>query len=103
MAVAARRFLAEVAVRARRRSMAVVSGPAVADGGPFRPVAEALVPAAPPALAEDRRLAPYRTVPGALLPGWPSGGRADDWVVDPVVVLGEALACCDPTSSWLRT
>jgi len=63
----------------------------------------ALLIAAPPALAEDRRLAPYRMVPGALLPGWPSGGRAHDWVVDPVVVLGEALACCDPTSSWLRT
>jgi hypothetical protein len=60
-------------------------------GGPYRPLAEALFRAAPPALAEHERLAPFRAVLARLLPAWPAAAAAREYVVDPVVVLGEAV------------
>ncbi|MDD7938802.1 AAA family ATPase [Actinomycetospora lutea] len=85
------RILAEAGRRARARGMAVLSGRAVPGGGPFRPVAEALLSLATPATAEHPRLAPYRPVLGRLLPGWPATAAPDSALVDPVVLLGEAV------------
>lgn len=85
------RLLAECARRARGMGMAVLSGRAVPHTGPFRAVAEALVPVAPPALAADPRLLVYRSALGQLLPGWPVDAVADRRLVDPVVLLGEAV------------
>ncbi|GAA4931419.1 regulatory LuxR family protein [Actinomycetospora succinea] len=85
------RILAEAARRARARGMTVLTGRSVPRGGPFRPIAEALVPLVTPAVAEHPRLAPYRPVLGRLLPGWPATARPDDALVDPVVLLGEAV------------
>ena len=70
------RLLEEVAERAWQRGTAVLRGRGVPHGGPFRPVVEALVPVAPPALADLERLAPYRSVLGTLLPGWPPDTKA---------------------------
>ena len=85
------RLLAEAARRARDMGMAVLSGRAVPHTGPFRPVAEALVPVAPPVLAADPRLVVYRSALGQLLPGWPVDAVADRRLVDPVVLLEEAV------------
>ncbi|GAA4792003.1 hypothetical protein GCM10023200_29110 [Actinomycetospora chlora] len=85
------RLLDEVAARARAAGVRVLRGHAVPGAGPFRPVAEALAGAADPALAGDPRLAPFRAVLARVLPTWPAGAR-DPSPVDPVVVLGEALA-----------
>jgi DNA-binding CsgD family transcriptional regulator len=85
------RMLAEAEWRASARGMAVLHGRSVQRGGPYRPIAEALVSAAPPGLAADPRLAPYRSVLARLLPGWPGAARADRSLVDPVVLLGEAV------------
>ena len=53
-------------------------------------MAEALLRAAPPAVAGQERLAPFRAVLARLLPGWPAAA-AREYVVDPVLVLGEAV------------
>jgi predicted ATPase len=63
----------------------------VEGGGAFRPVVEALVPAAPAALGDTERLAPYRDVLARLLPGWPAGPTVPPALADPIVLLGEAV------------
>ena len=85
------RLLSEVAARTGSASTVVMRGHAVPGGGAFRPLAEALVRVASPDLAADDRLAPYRSVLARILPGWPTGLTAGSHVVDPVVVLGEAI------------
>jgi hypothetical protein len=85
------RLLGEVARWGRGRGMTVLLGRSVAGGGPYRPIAEALVGAMSPGLAEDGRLAPYRSVLGRLIPGWAGVVDPDHSLVDPVVVLGEAV------------
>jgi len=85
------RLLSEVAARTGSASTVVMQGHAVPGGGAFRPLAEALVRVASPDLAADDRLAPYRSVLARILPGWPTGLTAGSHVVDPVVVLGEAI------------
>jgi predicted ATPase len=89
------RLLDEVAVRAHAAGARVLRGHAVPGAGPFRPLAQALAGAAAPALADEPRLAPFRAVLARILPAWaattadPGPGPSP---VDPVVVLGEALA-----------
>jgi hypothetical protein len=85
------RLLAEVARRGRARGMTVLLGQSVSGSGAFRPVAQALVAAVSPAVADHPRLAPYRPVLGRLLPGWPTVPQADSAFVDPIVLLGEAV------------
>ena len=85
------RLLSEVAARTGSAGTVVMQGHAVPGGGAFRPLAEALVRVASPDLAADDRLAPYRSVLARILPGWPTGLTAGSHVVDPVVVLGEAI------------
>jgi DNA-binding CsgD family transcriptional regulator len=84
-------LLAETARRAAGRGMVVLSGRAVAGGGAFRPVVEALVAAAPAALAAEERLAPYRGLLAWLLPGWSAGPGDPPALTDPIVLLGEAV------------
>ncbi|MHC1560956.1 ATP-binding protein [Actinomycetospora sp. C-140] len=89
------RLLEEVAARAAAAGARVLRGHAVPGGGPYRPLAEALTGAADPALAHDPRLAPFRAVLARILPAWtaaPSDGGAGPHLVDPVLVLGEAVA-----------
>ena len=85
------RLLDELAGRVAATGVIVLRGSAVVGGGPYRPLAEALLRAAPPALAEHERLAPFRAVLARLLPAWPAAPAAREYVVDPVVVLGEAV------------
>jgi DNA-binding CsgD family transcriptional regulator len=85
------RLLTELATRTADAGALVGSGHAVAGGGPFRALAEALVRIAPPALGAEEGLAPFRPVLARILPTWPAGPDAAAHVVDPVVVLGEAL------------
>jgi DNA-binding CsgD family transcriptional regulator len=85
------RLLSEVATRALAAGAEVLRGHAVPGGGAFRPLAEALVRVAPPELAADDRLAPFRSVLARVLPAWPAGSAPGRHVVDPVVVLGEAV------------
>jgi hypothetical protein len=63
--------------------MVVLSGRAVEGGGAFRPVVEALIPAASAALAGEERLTPYRGVLARLLPGWPAGPGDPPALTDP--------------------
>jgi hypothetical protein len=67
------------------------SGHAVPGAGPFRPVAEALVRVAPPSLVDDEQVCPFRAVLARILPTWPPGPASGVHLVDPVVVLGEAV------------
>ena len=88
------RLLDEVAGRAERAGARVLRGHAVPGGGAFRPLAQALTPAAGTHLADDPRVAPFRPVLARLLPAWtagPSDAGAGPALVDPVLVLGEAL------------
>ena len=85
------RLLSEVAARAGAAGAVVMRGHAVPGGGAFRPLAEALVRVASPDVAADDRLARFRSVLARILPGWPTGLAAGSHVVDPVVVLGEAV------------
>lgn len=97
------RVLAEADRRARDAGIPVLAGRSVEGGGAFRPLAEALLPAAPPALSDDPRLVPYRPVLGRLIPGWPAETGAVPSVVDPLVELGEAvLALLDVLGSRTR-
>ena len=84
-------LLEELARRVADAGASVAHGHAVAGGGPFRPVAEALVRVAPPALAAREHLSPFRSVLARVLPTWPAGPQAGAHLVDPVVVLGEAV------------
>jgi hypothetical protein len=85
------RLLDELAARVTASGALVLRGTAVAGRGPYRPLAEALLRAAPPPVAEDERLRPFRAVLARLLPTWPAAPSAREYVVDPVVVLGEAV------------
>ena len=84
------RLLDELAERVTASGV-VLRGAATAGGGPYRPLAEALLRAAPPAIAEHERLTPFRAVLARLLPTWPAAPAAREYIVDPVVVLGEAV------------
>ena len=85
------RLLDELAARVEASGTLVLRGSAVAGGGPYRPLAESLLRAAPPTLAEHERLVPFRAVLARLLPAWPAAPAAREYVVDPVLVLGEAV------------
>ena len=88
------RLLDEVATRAAAAGARVLRGHAVPGGGAFRPLAEALTGAAEPGLARDDRLAPFRAVLARILPAWtagPAGDGVGPHLVDPVLVLGEAV------------
>jgi len=85
------RLLDELAGRVAATGAVVLRGSAVVGGGPYRPLAEAQLRAAPPALAGHERLAPFRAVLARLLPAWPAAPAAREYDVDPVVVLGEAV------------
>ncbi|MFI0444226.1 ATP-binding protein [Actinomadura sp. 6N118] len=84
------RLLAEAARLAREAGLLVLTGRAVAGGGAYRPLAEALVGH----LRADCRercpeLRPYRAALGRLLPEW--AGEEPPASIDPVLVLGEGL------------
>jgi DNA-binding CsgD family transcriptional regulator len=84
------RLVDEAAARARRRGMAVLVGRAVQGGGPFRPVAEALLGylrTAP--VPESAALRPFRAALSRLLPGWAAPEMES--IIDPLVVLGEGV------------
>lgn len=85
------RLLDEVAHRVAAAGGLVLRGRAVPGGGAYRPLAEALIPAAPPSLAAHDRLAPFRAVLARVLPAWPPGAAGGVHLVDPAVVLGEAV------------
>jgi hypothetical protein len=85
------RLLDELAGRLRSGGALVLRGNAVHGGGPFRPLARALVRVSPPELAEAPELRPYAAVLARLLPGWPLRPLEAGHLVDPVVVLGEAV------------
>jgi DNA-binding CsgD family transcriptional regulator len=85
------RLLGEASARAALSGAMVLRGHAVPAGGAFRPLAEALARAAPARLAAEERIAPFRAVLARVLPSWPQGPDAGAHVVDPVVVMGEAL------------
>jgi DNA-binding CsgD family transcriptional regulator len=85
------KLLAEAGRRGASRGMVVLSGRAVEGSGAFRPVVDALAPAAPAALAGEERLAPYRGVLARLLPSWSAGPPAPLALTDPIVLLGEAV------------
>ena len=85
------RLLDELVERQRGAGTTVLRGSAVAGGGPFRPLATALVRAAGPELADTPRLRPFAPVLARLLPAWPHPATDTGHLVDPVVVLGEAV------------
>ena len=85
------RLLSELGSLAEADGALVLRGHAVAGGGAFRPVAEALIRVAPVVLSADERLAPFRWVLARILPSWPAGTTGGVHLVDPVVVLGEAV------------
>ena len=69
---------------------AVLTGRAVAGGGTYRPLAEALAgPWRSGQIVESPALAPFRAALGRILPGWATAPPVSD--VDPVVLLGEAV------------
>lgn len=71
----------------------VLTGRAVEGGGAFRPLVEAILPFADPAHARAAAVAPYRPVLARLFPAWGTSGQEHGQpLVDPVVVLGEAVA-----------
>ncbi|MFG2005368.1 ATP-binding protein [Spirillospora sp. NPDC048911] len=84
------RLLAETGRLAREAGMLVLTGRAVAGGGAYRPLAEALAGH----LRDDCRqecaeLQPFRAALGRLLPEW--AGEEPPASIDPVLVLGEGL------------
>ena len=84
-------LLDDLTAYARTRSVLVLTGRAVASAGPYRPFAEALLPAArhrPEASAEE--LIPYRSALGRVLPGWAASSPPEPGI-DPTLVLGEGL------------
>lgn len=85
------RLLDELAGRLRSGGALVLRGNAVHGGGPFRPLARALVRVSPPELADAPGMRPYAAVLARLLPGWPLPTPEAAHLVDPVVVLGEAV------------
>ena len=85
------RLLDELAGRLAASGATVLRGGAVPGGGPFRPLVQALVRAASPALADAPGLRPYAPALARLLPAWPQGPEQAGHLVDPVVVLGEAV------------
>jgi hypothetical protein len=85
------RLLDELGERVAASGALVLRGHAVSGGGPFRPLARALVRVAPSSLAEDERLRPFGAVLARLLPSWPAPAAGGGHLVDPVVVLGEAV------------
>lgn len=99
------RLLDELAERLSGTGTAVLRGSAVPGGGPFRPLARALVRAAPPDLARAPGLRPYAAVLARLLPGWPLPPPAAAF--DAEVLLREALTRWEPAGEvrllrWCR-
>ena len=89
-------LLEELTRRVTAAGAVAASGHAVPGGGPFRPVAEALIRIAPPSLADEQHVLPFRSVLARILPTWPSGPASGAHLVDPVVVLGEAVLGAAP-------
>jgi DNA-binding CsgD family transcriptional regulator len=86
------RLLDELVDRVQAVGAIVLRGSAVDGGGPYRPLVRALVGAAPASLARSSALGPHAAVLARLLPGWPPPPPATAvYLVDPVVVLGEAV------------
>ena len=84
-------LLDDLTAYARTRSVLVHTGRAVGSAGPYRPFAEALLPAVrhrPEASAEE--LIPYRSALGRMLPGWAASSPPEPGI-DPTLVLGEGL------------
>jgi DNA-binding CsgD family transcriptional regulator len=84
-------LLEELLRRVSDAGPVAASGHAVPGGGSFRPVAEALVRIAPPSLADEEQVSPFRSVLARIIPTWPPGPVSGVHLVDPVVVLGEAV------------
>ncbi|TDD79000.1 ATP-binding protein [Actinomadura rubrisoli] len=83
------RLLGAAIERARERGVSVLTGSAVAGGGAYRPLSEALAGLLRDARLTGDELRPYRAALGRLLPEW--AGETTPSSVDPVVVLGEGL------------
>ena len=66
-------LLEELRRRVTDAGALAASGHAVPGGGPFRPVAEALVRVAPPSLADEEQVSPFRSVLARIMPTWPPG------------------------------
>ncbi len=86
-------LLASIRSRVSSLGGRVLSGRGVADGPPFRPLAQALMDAW--RLAEIRdadAVRPFRPALDRLLPGWvPRGTEPGDPGVDPVLLIAEGL------------
>jgi DNA-binding CsgD family transcriptional regulator/tetratricopeptide (TPR) repeat protein len=85
------RLIAEAARLAADLGMPVLTGHAVEDSGPYRPVAEALLGGLRGGTPDLDELRPYRAALGRLLPGWAEPTTEPTPGVDPVVVLGEGV------------
>lgn len=89
------RLVAEVAVRAARAGLSVLTGRAVQGGGTYRAVAEALARPLREEWCDSAQLRPYRTVLRRLATGWAGTDEGADpgydlWL-DPTVALGEGV------------
>jgi DNA-binding CsgD family transcriptional regulator len=86
------RLLTEAVRLARGDGMRVLLGHAMASGGAYRPLIEALLRGGAEELDPETVPLPYRVALGRLLPGWANGtGSGPEPSVDPVLVLGEAV------------
>lgn len=85
------RLIAEAVAGAEQQGMVVLEGRAVEDGGPFRPLTQALLRATHAKETDDDELRPYRAALGRVLPGWSDAEGEVAPGLDPVVVLGEGL------------
>jgi DNA-binding NarL/FixJ family response regulator len=89
------RLIAEAMRSAASTGMAVLVGRAVEGGGPFRPVASALLAHLREHSAADlersAELRPFRPALRRILPGWAGADGEETHGVDPVVVLGEGV------------
>ncbi|MFF5176297.1 ATP-binding protein [Micromonospora sp. NPDC000089] len=84
------RLISEASGEGRRNGMAVLVGRAVEGGGPFRPIAEALLShLREKPLTESDQLKPFRPALSRLLPGWAEPEITS--IIDPLVVLGEGV------------
>ncbi|PVZ11969.1 ATP-binding protein [Actinomycetospora cinnamomea] len=86
------RLLGEVADAVAGAGLPVLSGRAVAGGGAYRPITEALAPPLRTGpLPDTPRLRPFRAALARLVPGAAAGNVPSGPVPDPAVVLGEGV------------
>ena len=84
-------LMSDLVARARSRGATVLTGRAIASGGPYRPLTEALMSPWRAGLIDDPEgLSPFRNALGRVLPGW-SGSAPAEPGVDPVIMVGEGL------------